>query len=273
MNFDYSVTFATYNASHFTKQCVESLVRTGTPLERLVVVDNASSDDTREYLATLPLGGRIFNHGNFACGVAWNQGILHFQSEWTIVMNNDLLVSSGWVEDLIGTAIAHNLKIIAPARVDGELDYDFEAFSAQARQTMGQVLRSPAEDAVCMCIHRSVFQEVGFFRATPRMLGFEDAIFFHDVRKAKVARGITGKTWLHHFGSVTQKWMKKSMGLRESDDLVQHNDRRILNQGWLERKLERHQRKKLTRQWRDAELKQYGMTLFADRFNGEFHWR
>jgi hypothetical protein len=118
-----------------------------------------------------------------------------------------------------------------------------------------------------------VFQEVGFFRATPSLLGFEDAIFFHDVRKANVPRAITGKTWLHHFGSVTQKWMKKEKGLRESDDLVKHNDRLLLNQGWFERKLERHFRKKQSRQWRNEELKNHGMTLFGDRFDGNFHWR
>ena len=46
----------------------------GTPLDRLVVVDNQSTDSTREYLMTLSLGGRIFNQHNLGCGAAWNQG-------------------------------------------------------------------------------------------------------------------------------------------------------------------------------------------------------
>ena len=42
----------------------------GTPLDRLVVVDNHSTDGTRDYLSTLPLGARIFNQHNLGCGTA-----------------------------------------------------------------------------------------------------------------------------------------------------------------------------------------------------------
>jgi hypothetical protein len=57
----YSLTFACYNSVEYTKKCIESMVAHGTPLDRLVVVDNQSTDSTRDYLMTLPLGGRIFN--------------------------------------------------------------------------------------------------------------------------------------------------------------------------------------------------------------------
>ena len=77
------------------------MVRHGTPLDRLVVVDNGSGDSTREYLQSLALGGRIFNHDNLGCGVAWNQGALALQAEWTIIMNNDILVSKDWIEGML----------------------------------------------------------------------------------------------------------------------------------------------------------------------------
>jgi GT2 family glycosyltransferase len=97
----YSITFACYNQVTYTRQCIESMIKHGLDLSRVVVVDNDSSDETREYLSTLPLGGRILNKSNMGCGVAWNQGALALQSEWTIIMNNDVLVSRGWVENLI----------------------------------------------------------------------------------------------------------------------------------------------------------------------------
>ena len=68
----YTLTFACYNSVEYTKLCVESMIKHGTPLDRLVVVDNGSKDETRDYLSTLPLGGRIFNNKNLGCGVAWN---------------------------------------------------------------------------------------------------------------------------------------------------------------------------------------------------------
>jgi hypothetical protein len=54
---DYAITFACYNQVDYTRQCVDSLVRHGYDLGRVVAVDNGSSDATRDYLQTLPLGG------------------------------------------------------------------------------------------------------------------------------------------------------------------------------------------------------------------------
>jgi N-acetylglucosaminyl-diphospho-decaprenol L-rhamnosyltransferase len=273
MNFDVSITFACYNASQYTKLCIESLVKTGTPLDRVVVVDNGSKDDTRDYLSTLQLGGRIFNRSNLGCGVAWNQGALQQQAEWTIIMNNDLIFHTGWIENMISAAIKNNLLVVSPALIEGKLDYDYDGLANKGVQQMQNVLRQPAVHAVCLCIHRSVFQEVGYFRATPSLLGFEDAIFFNDLKNHNIPRGITGAAWLHHFGSVTQSLMKQEKGLKSSDLLVKHNDRDLLRQSWLERKLVRLQRKRQERQWRDQELNQHGMTLHGERIDGGFVWR
>ena len=57
----YSITFACYNSVEYTKMCIDSMIKHSTPLDRLVVVDNFSNDETRDYLSTLPIGGKIFN--------------------------------------------------------------------------------------------------------------------------------------------------------------------------------------------------------------------
>jgi len=273
MKHDYAITFACYNSVNYTKACIDSLIKVGTPLDRIVVVDNGSTDETREYLLSFSLGGRIYNKGNQACGVAWNQGILHLQAEWTVVMNNDLIVSPHWIENLIQTAIDNNLSVISPAWIDGELDYDFDVFALDSGRKMKRVLRRQTQHAICVCIHRSVFQEVGYFRANPKLLGFEDTIFFHDLRKTKLQSAIAGSVWLHHFGSVTQKDMKQKLGKSEKDNLVDVNDRYLLQQGWVERKLEKFKLKKQMAAWRTDELATHGMTIHGERVNHAFVWR
>jgi GT2 family glycosyltransferase len=198
----YSITFACYNSVEYTKMCVDSMVANGTPLDRLVVVDNGSKDSTREYLSTLPLGGRIFNTQNLGCGVAWNQGALALQSEWSIIMNNDVLVSPHWIENLIGAAEQENLKIISPALIEGKLDYDFVSFEKDAQAKTKNVHRIGARHAVCMAIHESVWMDIGYFQPVPKLLGYEDTMFFHEARKANIRTAITGASWLHHFGSL-----------------------------------------------------------------------
>jgi GT2 family glycosyltransferase len=174
---NYAVTFACYNQVDYTCQCVDSMIKHGLDLSRLVIVDNGSSDGTRDYLNTLPLGGRIFNKSNLGCGVAWNQGALALQAEWTIVMNNDVLVSALWLENLINVAEQNHLKIISPALIEGVLDYDFDNFANQAAVKMQGALRLGWRHAVCLAIHDSVWQKIGYFQPIPKLLGYEDTLF------------------------------------------------------------------------------------------------
>ncbi len=240
----YSITFACYNSVKYTKLCIDSMVKHGTPLNRLIVVDNGSTDETRSYLESLDLGGKIFNRQNLGCGVAWNQGALAQQAEWSIIMNNDVLVSHQWIESLIGVAEEKGLKIISPALIEGPNDYDFNQFSIEASSRMGQVLRINHPHAVCLAVHRSVWMDIGYFQAMPKLWGYEDTMFFHAAKNQKIPMGITGRSWLHHFGSITQSEMKKERGLSERQGLGGRHNYRYLNQSWLARKLNKREKVK-----------------------------
>lgn len=268
----YSLTFACYNSVEYTKLCIESMVKHGTPLDRLIAVDNCSTDDTRNYLQTLPLGGRIFNNANLGCGVAWNQGILALQSEWTIVMNNDVLVSPNWVEELISTAEKIGAKIISPALIEGPLDYDFDLFEEDASKRMKETHRIGARHAVCLAVHHSVWMDIGYFQAVPKLLGYEDTLFFNEARKANIRTAMTGASWLHHYGSITQTAMKMERGMKQKDALGYRYNYKLLNQSWFERKLSRAKRKKQEKGWRDTEIQAHGMSIHGIRENGQFRW-
>jgi N-acetylglucosaminyl-diphospho-decaprenol L-rhamnosyltransferase len=270
---DYAITFACYNQVGYTRQCVESLVRHGYDLARVVVVDNGSSDGTRDYLQTLPVGGRILNRQNLGCGVAWNQGVLAFQSEWTVVMNNDVLVSAGWLENLIAAAQERGVKVVSPALIEGALDYDFDAFALQASARMREVARMGARHAVCMCVHRSVWEQVGYFQATPSLWGYEDSLFFHTLERAGVATALVGASWLHHYGSITVSAIKQERGLSQRQGLGARDNHRLLGKSLMRRKWDKMQRKRQERRWREEELARHGMTLHGERIDGRFEWR
>ena len=269
----YAVTFACYNQLGYTRQCIDSLVRTGLDLSRLVVVDNGSTDDTREFLEGLPLGGRVFNQGNLGCGVAWNQGALALQAEWTVVMNNDVVVSTSWLHDLIGAAQNQGLRLASPAMVEGEHDYDFEAFVQNDGQRMKHAVRRGSRHAVCMLIHKSVWAEVGYFQPVPKLWGYEDTLFFHELDKAAVPTGVVGSSWIHHFGSVTQSAIKRERGLTGKQGLSARNSHRLLGLSFWQRKLMKFQRELQLSRWKRQELEQFDMTLHGQRENGHFTWR
>jgi len=268
----YSITFACHNSVEYTKKCIESMINCNTPLDRLVVVDNKSSDGTVDYLKTLSLGGLILNQENLGCGVAWNQGILHLQSDWTIIMNNDVIVSKDWVNQLIHTAEKNSIKVICPALIEGPLNYDFQQFSNTASKKMKDVLRINTQHAVCLAVHRSVWMDIGYFQPVPKLLGFEDTLFFNELKKAKIKTAITGASWLHHFGSITQSAMKKERGIDPKKGLGNRKNYKLLQQNWLERKINKLNQKNLITTQKSNELELYEMTIHGIRDNAEFIW-
>lgn len=270
---DYAITFACYNQVDYTRQCVESLRLHGYDLARVAVVDNASRDDTRSYLETLPLGARIYNRDNLGCGVAWNQGVLALQAEWTVVMNNDVVVSARWLEGLLAGAQARGVKVVSPALVEGPLDYDFQSFAADAAVRTRDAARPGGRHAVCLCVHRSVWGEVGFFQAMPKLWGFEDTLFFHALDKAGIGTAMVGSSWLHHFGSITVSAMKQERSLSGKQGLGARDNYRLLGKSLLRRKWDRWQRTRQEHAWRDEELARYGITLHGERRDGTFNWR
>lgn len=272
-NLNYSITFACYNQVEYTKTCINSMIEHGYDLSRLAVVDNGSTDDTRAYLAALPLGALILNKSNLGCGVAWNQGALALQAEWTIIMNNDVILPANWVENLINTAVKNNLKVISPALIEGDLDYDFKQLATEASSKMQYCLRLGARNAVCLAVHQSVWMDIGYFQPIPKLLGYEDTMFFNELDKANIPTAITGAVFLHHYGSVTQNAMKQERGLSKKDGLPHRYNYRLLKQNWFTRKLIKIKRKNQEKIWRNNEIAEFGMTTHGVRAKGEFTWQ
>lgn len=269
---DYSVTFACYNAIEYTKKCIDSMIKNGDDLSRLAIVDNGSTDGTQEYLQSLPLGDLILNKSNLGCGVAWNQGAMSLQSEWTIIMNNDVVVSSGWIENLINAAEKHDIKVISPSLIEGELDYDFDALVNDAIPSIGNYLRFGGKHAVCLAVHSSVWSDVGYFMAVPALLGYEDTLFFNSLREKGIKTAITGGSWLHHYGSITQSVMKRERGLADKDSLANRYNSDLLKQSWLFRKYNKFQKKYQEKKSLKYEIKSFKMSVHGVRVNGETKW-
>jgi hypothetical protein len=114
--------------------------------------------------------------------------------------------------------------------------------------------------------------DIGYFQPVPKLLGFEDTMFFHAAEKAGIAAGITGASWLHHYGSITQTAMKQERGLSAKEGLADRYNYRLLKQSWLERKLKKMRRNREQKAWREEEVARYGMSLHGVRENGGFVW-
>ena len=97
-----SVTLVTYNSRRYLEPCLRSVFgQTHRPLE-VTVVDNASTDGTRDLLARFGARIRLIeNRENVGFAAAQNQAIAASGGEWILVLNPDVLLHPDFVERLL----------------------------------------------------------------------------------------------------------------------------------------------------------------------------
>ncbi len=106
-----SVLIVTYNSEAYLERCLESVLAQDCGSLELVVVDNASSDSTREILARYEDRARIlYNEKNYGFAAAQNQALRQALGEWLLVLNPDVILSPNFVSELV-TAGAQEPKI------------------------------------------------------------------------------------------------------------------------------------------------------------------
>ena len=104
-----SIIIPCWNEIEFTQQCIPALFRhTRRPWE-LILVNNGSTDGTGGYFtgiqhaAPVPVTV-IANATNRGFPAAINQGLQVVRGEYLVLLNNDVVVTDGWLDQLIGLA-------------------------------------------------------------------------------------------------------------------------------------------------------------------------
>jgi N-acetylglucosaminyl-diphospho-decaprenol L-rhamnosyltransferase len=269
---DISIVIAVYNQACYTRTCLDSLDKAGISNSRIIVVDNASTDETPELLASRPQINVIRNLHNRFCG-AWSQGArAAAPATWTVILNNDVVIPEGWLEGLVSFAEERGFDVVGSAMCEGDLDYDFKRYAAQFMSRMRNVNRSGVANGACFMVHRRVFESVGFFDEDPKVSGYQDDEFFRRCRRAGFKLAMTGRAFLHHFGSITQNAVRAEIH-RTGDLGDRFYYRKKYGITWLERHRKRWLRKLALFHWRTTERLRYGYTLHSRRISGKTVWR
>lgn len=95
-----------YNQLEYTKQCVESVLKyTAYPNYEFILVDNNSTDNTAEYLRRMEKESDrvriVLNSTNRGFAGGNNDGIAISNGEYIVLLNNDTVVTKGWLTGLL----------------------------------------------------------------------------------------------------------------------------------------------------------------------------
>lgn len=221
-----SVVVVTYNNLDLTRICLQSLEQyTGYGNLEVIVVDNASADDTPAFLREWAAGGGdrqlVLNDDNRGFAAANNQGLALASGEYLVMLNNDTHVTPGWVATLIRhLRRSATLGMIGPvtnnigneARIEisySSMDEMLQAAATYTRRHAGVLTPLRTAAFFCVMLRREVYEKVGDLDEAFGIGFFEDDDYCRRVEQAGWTIACADDVFIHHNLSASFNKLKQ----------------------------------------------------------------
>lgn len=214
-----SIIIPVYNAHEYTENCLKSIAHhTDVDSYEVILIDNGSNppyryEDIPEEISPLPT---IYRHkSNMGFPAAVNLGMKLAKGDAVCILNNDLVVTPGWLEHLTYYLDYDLLDIVGPMTntISGPQQVHTTYYSNQ--EELGMVAAEWFMDnfrqfkrlhrliGFCMLMRRSTWQTVGDFDEVYSPGNYEDDDFCLRAIEKGFRLGYAKDVYIHHFGSVT----------------------------------------------------------------------
>ncbi|MCC4264587.1 glycosyltransferase family 2 protein [Oceanimonas baumannii] len=220
-----SVIVLTYNNLELTQACLNSIERfTDYPNLELILVDNASSDGTPEFLQNYAIGKDhvkvCLNDENLGFSAGNNVGLAAATGDYLVILNNDTFVTQGWLHGLVRALKRHSeLGLVGPvtnnigneARIN--IHYaNMEQMTEQAAQYTqshsGEIYPARCAAFFCVMFSRETYLAVGPMDEDFGVGFFEDDDYCNRVRQLGLKVGIVEDVFVHHHLSASFNKLK-----------------------------------------------------------------
>lgn len=172
-----------WNQPQMTRRCIESILRCTKQPIRLILIDNGSEAPTREYLSRLEAEGPapvrlIRNEHNLGFIRATNQGIQAASAPWVCLLNNDTVVTSGWLAEMIRAAESDpRIGLVNPT--SNSLGFHagstpLEVYAEKFKAESGRWTELPTALGFCLLARKSLFDRIGMLDEGYGMGNFDD---------------------------------------------------------------------------------------------------
>lgn len=208
-----------WNNLAFLKGCVDSILRCTRVPSRLMIVDNASTEHgLKEYLITLK-GNRsvevemIFNHTNEGFARGMNKGLKDSRAPYACILNNDLIVTDGWLEEMIKVAEEDPaIGLVNPSSNNFGLRFDKETtlaeFAKRLRKDSGRWVEMNACVGFCMLIKREVIRAVGYLDDEYGYAYFEDTDYSRRAQAAGYKCVMAKGCYVYHAEGASGRFLR-----------------------------------------------------------------
>jgi GT2 family glycosyltransferase len=182
------IVIAVWNLKGYTKNCVESIIENTDYPYRLILVDNGSLPETRDYLESLKSDQRLKGHDytlirneeNLGATKALNQGLQVSRGDYAMILNNDTIVCKGWLSEMVRIAeFSREIGIVNPNSNNLGLRkpqwVSLEKFAANLmKKYNGQHMEMATAVGFCYMVKREVINTIGILSEEYGLGNFEE---------------------------------------------------------------------------------------------------
>ena len=234
-----SIVIVTYHNRELNRECLQALYeRTEWPNFEVFVVDNASTDGTPEMLRGVegkyPGLTVTLNERNVGFAKANNQALREATGDYLVLLNNDTVVTRGWLAGLIRHLAADEyLGLVGPVTNeignDAKIPVGYYQLADMPRWAQRYVLEHddelvdlPMLAMFCVAIRRAVFSAIGELDERFGIGMFEDDDYSYRIRHAGLKTQCAQDVFIHHHGQASFKMMTEE----QYRELFEENRRR-----------------------------------------------
>lgn len=214
-----SIIVVTYNNLELTRQCLFSIINDTTyPNYEIIIVDNHSGDGTQDFLNDFATGrpnvSLVFNNDNLGFAAANNQALRVASGDFLILLNNDTVVTAGWIDGLLRHLRDESIGLVGPvtnsigneAKIDvsytdiGQMPDFAETYVSQRR---GIAFDIGMLAMFCVAFRRDTFERVGYLDERFGIGMFEDDDYSKRVRQHGHRLVCAEDVFIHHYGQAS----------------------------------------------------------------------
>lgn len=216
------IVMLTYNNPELSKKSIDSVLnRSFYPNYKLIVVDNASKTETTSILKKYknnPKVELIFNKQNLGFAGGNNVGLKQSNGDYIILLNNDILVTPGWISRLIFHSNHKNTGLVGPvtnnigneAKID--IDYNPDNTSDLEQKALdytsnhwGETIELKNIAAFCWIMSKLTYKKIGNLDERFGRGMFEDDDYCIRVKKTGLKIFCADDVFIHHYGGASFK--------------------------------------------------------------------
>ncbi len=219
-----SIVILNYNGEEFLENCINSIKSNTNGNYEIVVVDNASPDNSgRQIAVKFPDCKFILNEENVGVPEGLNIGIKNSTGKFLVLMNNDVKVTERWLDNFFsaykkyGEALYQPkfVKMNNPDILDGTGDminlfgFGFARDKGQRDNNLhNEIEEISYASGTCMFLSRDIIDKIGYF--DQNFFAYHEELDFGWRARLFGYRSLyVPQTIIHHYGSAGWGWSGK----------------------------------------------------------------